>query len=172
MQTRGSLRYVAQSRQTKLFRACTSPQPDITCCADLGLRFFNSLGVLPDFSDSLIEYAYDRQAHCDPAQQPYYLECLQVITESRYSEQLHMKVATLQSQDIVSRRDLSAAYRFLNISPLESKTIPDSVIIERYQAQQPDLSAASQQKAREHLYKIAVSPWRPMKMHSAGLGTV
>ena len=68
-----------------------------------------------------------------------------------------MKVATLQSQDIVSRRDLSAAYRFLNISPLESKTVPDSVIIERYQAQQPDLSAASQQEAREHLYKIGVS---------------
>ena len=68
-----------------------------------------------------------------------------------------MKVATLQSQHFVSRRDLTAAYRFLNIAPHESKTISDAAVIERYQAQQPDLGVASQQEAREHLYKIAIS---------------
>jgi ubiquitin carboxyl-terminal hydrolase 25/28 len=120
-------------------------------------RFFSSLGALPDFSDSLIEYAYDRQANCDPRLQAYYFECLQVITESRYSEQLQTKVAMLQSQDIVSRRDLSAAYRSLNISVAESKTILDERIIEKYQAQLPDLSAVSQEEARGHLYKIGVA---------------
>ena len=120
-------------------------------------RFFSSLGALPDFSDSLIEYAYDRQADCDPGLQAYYLECLQVITESRYSEQLQTKVAMLQSQHIVSRRDLSAAYRSLNITVAESKTILDERIIEKYQAQLPDLSPASQEEARGHLYKIGVA---------------
>ena len=120
-------------------------------------RFFSSLGALPDFSDSLIEYAYDRQAKCDRALQAYYFECLQVITESRYSESLQTKVAMLQSQDIVSRRDLSAAYRSLNISIAESRTISDERIIEKYQAQQPDLGAVAQEEARGHLYKIGVA---------------
>lgn len=168
MQTRGLSRYVARSRQTKRFRKCTVLQPYFTCQkTNSGCRFFNSLGVLPDFSDSLVEYAYDRQANCDPDLQAYYLECLQVITESRYSEQLQMKVATPQSQHIVSRRDLTAAYRFLNISPAESKLISDAQVIERYQAQQPDLSAHTQQEAREHLYKIAVSRNSPLLMNAS-----
>lgn len=68
-----------------------------------------------------------------------------------------MKVATLQSQEIVSRRDLSAAYRYLSITPVESKTLSDVLVIERYQARLPDQSAASQQEAREHLYKIGIA---------------
>jgi ubiquitin carboxyl-terminal hydrolase 25/28 len=68
-----------------------------------------------------------------------------------------MKVATLQSQDLVSRRDLSAAYRFLGITGWEVKSISDERIIEKYQAQQPDLSAQSQEEARSHLGKIAIA---------------
>lgn len=133
------------------------PQPDSIYQAHCWHSFFNSLGALPDFSDSLIIYAYDRQVSCDHELQGYYLECLQVITESRYSEQLQMKVATLQSQDLVSRRDLSAAYRFLNITAWEAKSISDERIIEKYQAQQPDLSAQSQEEARAHLFRIGVT---------------
>jgi hypothetical protein len=68
-----------------------------------------------------------------------------------------MKVATLQSQDLVSRRDLSAAYRFLGITGWEVKSISDERIIEKYQAQQPDFSAQSQEEARSHLGKIAIA---------------
>lgn len=120
-------------------------------------RFFNSLGALPEFSDSLVEYAYDRQTICDPERQPYYFECLQEITDSRSTEQLQMKVATLQSQEIVSRRDIFAAYRYLNIPPSEGKNFEDSRIIELFQAQQPDLGAVAQEEARGHLYKLGVS---------------
>lgn len=119
--------------------------------------FFTSLGALPDFSDSLIEYSFDRQVECDPSLWAYYFECLQVVLETRDSEQLQMKVAKLQSQDFVSRRDLSAAYRSLNITPVEAKTITDERIIDRYQAQQSDLSASAQEELRGHLYKIGIS---------------
>lgn len=104
-----------------------------------------------------MEYAYDRQVACDPILQPYYLECLQVITEDRQTEQLQMKVVTLQSQDIVSRRDLTAAYRFLNISVVDAKNASDLRIVELFQAQQSDLGVGAQEEARAHLYKIGVS---------------
>ncbi len=68
-----------------------------------------------------------------------------------------MKVATLQSQDIVSRRDISAAYQFLNITNSEAKTIDDARMIERFQAQQSDLGIAAQEIARSHLYKLGIA---------------
>ena len=68
-----------------------------------------------------------------------------------------MKVATLQSQDIVSRRDISAAYRYFNIPLSEAKNIEDHRILELFQAQQPDLGPAAQEGSRAHLYKIGVS---------------
>ncbi|KAK3720578.1 ubiquitin-specific protease ubp2 [Vermiconidia calcicola] len=120
-------------------------------------RFFNSLGALPDFSDSLIEYTYDRQTVCDPELQSYYFECLEVITEDRRTEQLQMKVAKLQSQLVVSRRDLTAAYRYFSISNAESQKVSDERVIEIFQARQSDLGAAAQEEARQHLYKIGVS---------------
>ena len=67
-----------------------------------------------------------------------------------------MKVATLKSQDIVSRRDVSAAYRFFNVTPAESKTTEDSRILQLYQARIPDSGPQTQQEAREHLYKLGV----------------
>ena len=120
-------------------------------------RFFNSLGALPDFSDSLIEYCYDRQTSCDTERQAYYFECLQVITEDRGTELLEMKVATLQSQDKVSRRDITAAYRYLNIPPGDAKNIADERLRELFQAQQSDLGLVAQEEARAHLYKLGVA---------------
>ena len=117
-------------------------------------RYFASLGALPDFADSLIEFAYDRQSLCDPEKISYYFECLQIITQSRGTEQLQMKVATLESQDIVSRRDLSAAYRYLNIQPGDAKELSDERVVQLFQAQQPDLGATAAEEARRALYKI------------------
>ena len=119
-------------------------------------RFFNSLGALPDFADSVVEYTYDRQTICDPERTPYYFECLKVITDERRTEQLQMKVATLESQDLVSRRDLNAAYKSFSIPLANSKDVADERIIELFQAQQPDLGSAAQEEARANLYKIGV----------------
>ena len=131
------------------------------------IRYLNSLGALTDFSDTLVEYAYDRQVICDPIRQGYYLECLQFITEDRNTEQLQMKVATLQSQDIVSRRDLNAAYRYLNITVADSRTIADERIIALFQARQSDLGLAAQEEARSHLYKIGVSRNSPLLINAS-----
>jgi ubiquitin carboxyl-terminal hydrolase 25 len=120
------------------------------------LSYFDSLGALRDFTDTLIEYAYDQQTQCDPARVDYYLECLQAIAVRRGSEQLSLKIAMLNSQDIVSRRDLTAAYRYFNISPAESGKISDESIRDRFQAQQPDLGPVAQGEARQHLYKLAI----------------
>ena len=76
--------------------------------------YFSSLGALTDFSDELVEFAFERQIMCDVSLRMYYYKCLQVIAESRDTERLQMKVAMLASQDLVSRRDLAAAYRRLH----------------------------------------------------------
>lgn len=68
-----------------------------------------------------------------------------------------MKVATLQSQDVVSRRDLSAAYRYLNIHGSDASKLADERILELFQAQQPDLGPVQADEARQALYKIGSS---------------
>lgn len=68
-----------------------------------------------------------------------------------------MKVATLSSQDLVSRRDLIAAYRFLNIDSTQSQTISDERVVELFQVRQQDLGQVAAEEARQHLYKIGVS---------------
>lgn len=116
--------------------------------------FFNSLGALPDFGDVLIEFAYDRQTLCDPERTSYYFECLQVITSGRNSEQLQLKVALLESQQTVSRRDVNAAFSAFSILPKDRHTIKDQEIIDRFQALLADQAPAAQQRSREYLYKL------------------
>ena len=117
-------------------------------------RFFNSLGALPDFADSLIEFCYDRQVLCDPERTPYYFECLQVITAGRNSEQLHMKVAMLESENTLSRRDVNAAFSAFNITFQERNTLSDQEIVDRFQSYLSDQAPPAQQRSREHLYKL------------------
>lgn len=66
-------------------------------------------------------------------------------------------MATLASQDVVSRRDVFAAYRYFSIPPSESKNCDDSRILDAFHARQSDQGPAAQEQAREHLYKIGVS---------------
>lgn len=116
--------------------------------------FFNSLGALPEFSDSLIEFCYDRQTICDPERAIYYFECLQVITSGRNSEALQMKVAMLESQNAVSRRDVNAAFSAFNILPRDRNSFSDQEIIDRFQALLGDQAPAAQQRSREQLYVL------------------
>lgn len=119
-------------------------------------RFYASLGALPDFGDKLIEFCFDRQCICDPQRRPYYFECLQVITDSRTnSESLQLKVATMSSQDLVSRRDLSAAYRYLDIE--QGDHVDEERIVNLFHSRQSDLGKQAQEEARQALYKIGVS---------------
>ena len=149
---------VAQTRQTPNFRtspACQTSNLTSSCdTLTFVLRYYNSLGILPDFSDTLIEYAYERQTVCHPSLYAYYFECLQVITEQRHSEQLQIKLATLTSEDVFSRRDIFVAFRYIGISVDDASNLTDGQIRDKFQAQQSDLGAAAQQQARDHLYKI------------------
>ncbi|KXL44515.1 hypothetical protein M433DRAFT_4966 [Acidomyces richmondensis BFW] len=120
------------------------------------LPYFNSLGAPSDCADQLLEFAYDRQSLCDPPRQPYYFECLQSLAQHRGTERLQMKVAMLQSQGLISRRDLTAAYRALNIPLAEASDYSDDRIINLYQVRQQDLSPAGAEELRQALYKIGV----------------
>lgn len=65
-------------------------------------------------------------------------------------------MATLASQDVVSRRDVSAAYRYFSINAREGDAFDDEQILGRFQALQSDAGSAGQEQAREHLYKLGV----------------
>lgn len=135
-----------------MFAATSFPRPFPTGPTDKR-RYFASLGALPDFADDLVEFAYDRQSLCDPERRPYYLECLQVVAENRNTEQLQIKVATLASENIVSRRDLSAAYRALGVASSES----DERVLNLYHVLISDAGSAQQDDARQALYKIGLA---------------
>lgn len=123
---------------------------------DESRRYFASLGVLPDFADTLIIFAFDQQLTCDPARQPYYFECLQVIADARQTEDLQVKVATMESQDMVSRRDIDKAYRSLHVpEPVAQQS--DSRILDCFQARLGDLGHQAADDARQALWKIGTS---------------
>lgn len=118
--------------------------------------YFASIGAQPDFADSLVEFAFDRQSLCDPERRPYYLECLQVIRESRNSESLSTKVAVLQSEGLVSRRDLRSAYSQLNIPIHEAHAANDERILNLFQVRVSDLSPSAARESREALATIGL----------------
>ncbi|CZT15320.1 uncharacterized protein RCC_01183 [Ramularia collo-cygni] len=133
------------------FLSLKRPQPN-------DLRpYFASLGALPNFTDTLLEYAFDRQFDCDPAFSAYYLECLQAISEERGTEQLQIKVAVLQSQDLVSRRDLRAAYRFLDVKQEDT----DEQIVNKFNVRQSNCGTQIQEENRQALGKIGIARQSP-----------
>ena len=78
-------------------------------------RFYAGLGAVEDFHDDLIVFAYDCQRRSDLENTAYYLECLQGIAEGRASENLQTKVAIEASSEIISFRDVRAAYKELGL---------------------------------------------------------
>ncbi|QIX00141.1 hypothetical protein AMS68_005658 [Peltaster fructicola] len=125
-----------------------------------------SLGALPDFADSLIEFCYDRQTMCDPEQQPYYFECLREIAQFRNTEALTMKVAVLESQGCITRHDLREAYSFFGLSQ-GGGGADDDRILNLYQAQQPDLSAEAAEKSRVMLGRIGTARGSQVLMNAS-----
>ncbi|KAF2764303.1 cysteine proteinase [Teratosphaeria nubilosa] len=120
------------------------------------LPFFSGLGILPDFADSLVEFAYERQTFCDPERASYYFECLQIIAENRpNSESLSMKVAVLEPQSVISSRDIRAAYRALGInSTAEGDKADDERLINLFQVRLQDCGPSQKEELRQALYKL------------------
>ena len=117
-------------------------------------RYFASLGIQPDSADSIVVWAFDKQAETDPASQTYYYECLQMIEESRKTEDLQTKLAILESGGLVSRRDIQQAYRYLDISESEATNSDDERILNLFYVRTSDSGPEAKIEARTALKKI------------------
>ncbi|TGZ80238.1 cysteine proteinase [Ascodesmis nigricans] len=83
-------------------------------------RYYAALGILPDFSDQLVIWAFKRQILCDVQSRPYLLESLENISHQRGTEVLQIEVATQRSQGAYTSGDAYEAARRLGITNLES----------------------------------------------------
>lgn len=82
---------------------------------------------------------------------------MQEINGARASEQLHFKCATLESQGLVSRRDLNEAYKSLAVPPAFASQYSDDRLIGLYQARTTDSSPAVIDSLRKALHTIGTS---------------
>ena len=79
--------------------------------------YYYSLGAVDDFTDDLLSWAYDRQCACDPSNKPYYLDCLQDLSNGRRSSDLQMKVVMATSAGEYGLKATEDAYNFFQLSP-------------------------------------------------------
>ncbi|KAF2207210.1 hypothetical protein CERZMDRAFT_71801 [Cercospora zeae-maydis SCOH1-5] len=119
-------------------------------------RYFASLGVQPDSADSIVTWAVDKQFTTDPQRQSYYFECLQIIAEARKTEELQTSLALVESRGLISRRDLAAAYRYLDISPTDAQTSDDERILNLFYVRISDSGPEAKEEARHALRKIGI----------------
>ena len=115
-------------------------------------RYFAGLGALPNFSDNLLIFAYERQRTCDPDSAPFYLGCLREVAQARQSETLHTKVALMASSGEISYREVHEAYRFFGVDSLQD----DASVIGAFQARMAD-APRQEVEARQHLQAIGVA---------------
>lgn len=99
-------------------------------------------------------WALDKQFDADPARQSYYLECLQVIAESRQTEELQTKAVLLESGGYISRRDLARAYKYLDIPPGDAGAADDERILNLFYVRTSDSGTEAKIEARTALKKI------------------
>lgn len=78
---------------------------------------YASLGAVDDFTDDFLLWAYERQCEHDPANKPYYLDCLRGIAQGRKSSELEMKVAMAASAGEVGLQEVQEAYKFFALDP-------------------------------------------------------
>ncbi|CAD6503044.1 BgTH12-02715 [Blumeria graminis f. sp. triticale] len=115
------LGYNDYPERTRLFDADTEEHP-----------YYASLGAVGDFTDGLLNWAYDRQCECDPINKPYYLDCLQDLAQGRGSDDLQTKVVMATSAGDYGLKDLKNAYGLFGIS--HETTEPDENIIDLYRS--------------------------------------
>jgi ubiquitin carboxyl-terminal hydrolase 25/28 len=111
-----------------------------------------SLGVVDNFPDKLIEWAYDRQCECDPSNKPYYLDCLQDLAHGRQSPDLQTRVVMATSAGELGQKAIEDSYRYFNLDP--ESVEGDDHIMGLYKSR---IESAPRQKdeARECLLTIA-----------------
>jgi ubiquitin carboxyl-terminal hydrolase 25/28 len=76
-----------------------------------------SLGAVDNFTDGLLNWAYDRQCACDPSNKPYYLDCLADLATGRESSDLQMKVVMATSAGELGQKAIEGSYRYFNLDP-------------------------------------------------------
>jgi ubiquitin carboxyl-terminal hydrolase 25/28 len=113
---------------------------------------YASLGVLDNFSDDLIIWAYDRQCDCDPRNKPYYLDCLSGIANGRESSDLQTRLVMATSAGEFGLQDIEDAYKFFTLDP--NGTFSDDHIIGNYKSR-VESAPLQQEEARRCLLKIA-----------------
>jgi ubiquitin carboxyl-terminal hydrolase 25/28 len=111
-----------------------------------------SLGVVDNFTDDLLIWAYDRQCECDPSNKPYYLDCLQGIATGRESPDLQMRVVMATSNGEHGLKAIEKAYKYFSLSPDTKEA--DNHIMGLYKSR---IVSAPRQKdeAREYLLILA-----------------
>ena len=128
--------------------------------------FYAGLGVVGDFHDHLIVFAYNRQIAVDPDNLAYYLECLQGICDGRKdSEDLQTKVLMEQTADKFSERDFRAAYRSLGVTA----SLDDETILGSFQARLLD-APTQEEDLRGALKLIGISRGSKRLQEAASMG--
>jgi ubiquitin carboxyl-terminal hydrolase 25/28 len=89
--------------------------------------YYSSLGVVEQFPDELLSWAYDRQCECDPSNKPYYLDCLSDLAKGRESSDLQTKVVMATSAGEHGLQEIENAYHFFALDP-ETKEGDDLII--------------------------------------------
>jgi ubiquitin carboxyl-terminal hydrolase 25/28 len=79
--------------------------------------YYISLGVVDNFTDKLIEWAYDRQCDCDSSNKPYYFDCLQDLANGRQSQDLQLRVVMATSTGELGQKAIEDSYRYFNLDP-------------------------------------------------------
>lgn len=132
-----------------------------------GDRFYAGLGVLGDFHDELIVFAYDRQIATDSDNLAYYLECLQGICDGREGPaDLQTKVLLEQTADKVSDRDLRLAYRKLGVD----SNLDDETILGSFQARLGDAPSHQEEELREALKMVGTYRKSKRMQEAASMG--
>lgn len=111
-----------------------------------------SLGAVDNFTDTFLEWAYDRQCECDPSNKPYYLDCLADLASGRGSADLQTKVVMATSSGELGQKVIEDSYQYFNLDP--DSVEGDDHIIGLYKSR---IESAPRQKeeARECLRVIA-----------------
>lgn len=115
---------------------------------------YAGLGALPDFSDALVLYAFDRQMAFDQQQSPYYYDCLSLIAEKRNSESINIEIATMASQGFISRKDVEKAYNYFTIDPQQAPHMEDRHILGLFQSRLESAPAYQEAEIRRQLHII------------------
>ena len=96
-------------------------------------------------------FSYNMQALCDPANLPYYFECIQEIARYRKSEYLEERVMTLASEGHISRNDVNNAYRCFGVDPAHGPHLSDDHIVNLFQSRLPDVGSIQEGEMRQAL---------------------